>query len=78
LDLITEPKLIPIPIHLEHEQPILDCHIPWLGKECEFQFFELYSALELKLILEHKLDLSHIHELVLVPIPFILEPKSII
>ena len=46
-----------------------------MGKECEYQFFDLDSMLEPKLTLEPKVDFF---ELVLVPEPIILEPKSII
>ena len=60
LNPIHEPTLITIPIDLEHEPPILDSHIPLLGKECKSQFFGLDSTLELKLTIEPKLYLSHI------------------
>jgi len=46
-----------------------------MEKECEFQFLDLDSTLEPKLTLETKVDFL---ELVLVPEPIILEPKSII
>ena len=46
-----------------------------MGKECEFQFLDLDSTLEQKLTLEPKVDFF---ELVLVPKPIILEPKSTI
>ena len=55
------------------ESPILDSHIPLMGKECEFQFLNLDSTLEPKLTLEPKVDFF---ELVLVPEPIILESKS--
>ena len=42
-----------------------------MGKQCEFQFFDLDTTLEPKSTLEPKLDFS---ELVLVSEPFILEP----
>ena len=77
LDPILEPTLIPVPINL-HEPPILDSHIPLMENECELKFFDLDPILEAKLILDPKLDLSHILELVLVPVRLILEPKSII
>jgi len=46
-----------------------------MGEECEFQLFDLDSTLQPKLTLEPKVDFS---ELILVPEPIILEPKSII
>ena len=46
-----------------------------MGEECEFQFFDLDSTLEPKLLLEPKVDFL---ELVMVPEPITLEPKSII
>ena len=46
-----------------------------MEKECEFQFLDLDSTLEPKLTLELKVDFF---ELVLVPEPIILEPKSTI
>ena len=49
-----------------------------MGKECEFQFFDLESTLELKLTLEPKLYLSHIPESILIPEHFTLELKSTI
>ena len=55
------------------EPPILGCHIPLMEKEYEFQFFDLDTTLEPKLTLEPNVDF---HELVLVPEPFISEPKS--
>jgi len=76
LDPITEPILIPIPIDLEIEPFILDSQILLMDHECELKFFDLETTIEPKLTLEPKLDLSHIPELVLVPISFILEPKS--
>ena len=59
----------------ETEPPILENHISLMGKERESQFFDLDSTLEPKPTLKTKLDLSHIPKLVLVPIPFIPEPK---
>jgi len=76
LDPILNPTLIPIPIELEHEPPMLDSHIPLLGNECELEFYDLDQTHELTLTLEHKLDLSFIPELVSILIPFIIEPKS--
>ena len=46
-----------------------------MGNECEFKFFDLEQTIEPKPTLEPKLVFS---ELVLVPKPFILEPKSTI
>ena len=73
LDQFPEPTFIRIPIDLEMESPILDSHIPLMGKECKFYFLDLDSTLKLKLTLEPKIDFS---ELVLVPEIFILKPKS--
>ena len=53
---------------------ILDSHILLMGKECEFQFFDLNPTFEPNPTLESKLDLSP--ESVLVPIPLIPELKS--
>ena len=72
LDLFPVLTLILVPIDLEIESPILDSHIPLMRKECEFQFLDLDSTLEPKLILELKVEFF---ELVLVPEPIILEPK---
>ena len=47
-----------------------------MGNSCEFQFFDLNSTLESKPTLGPKLDLSHILESILVPVPFAFEPKS--
>jgi len=46
LDPIPKPTLIPVPIDLETEPPILDSHIPLIENECEFQFFYLEPTLE--------------------------------
>jgi len=35
LDQFPEPTFIPVPIDLEIESPILDSHIPLLGRECK-------------------------------------------
>jgi len=75
LDQFPEPTFIPVPIDLKVESPILNSHIPLMGKECEFQFLDLNSTLELKLTLEPTIDFF---ELVLVPEPIILESKSAI
>jgi len=46
-----------------------------MGKECEFQIFDLDSTLESKVTLKDKVDFL---ELILVPEPITLEPKSTI
>ena len=76
LDQILKPTLIPIPIELEHELPMLHSHIPLLRNECELEFYDLDQTHEPTLALEAKLDLSFIPESVSVPIPFIVELKS--
>ena len=38
LDQFSEPTFIPVPINLEIESPILDSHIPLMGKECEYSW----------------------------------------
>ena len=53
---ISRATSIPIPIELEMESPILDIHIHFMGKECEFQFLDLDSTLEPKLTFEPKDD----------------------
>jgi len=75
LDPFPELTLIPVPIDLEIESPILGSHIPLMKNECEFNFFDLEPTIEPKPTLEPKLDFS---ELVLIHDPFILEPKSTI
>ena len=75
LDQFSEPTFIPVPIYIEIKSLILDSHILLMEKECEFQFFDLDSTLESKLTLEPKIDFF---ELVLVPEPIILAPKSTI
>jgi len=67
---------MPILIELEHEPPILDSHILLLGIECELQFYDLDQTHEPTPTLEIKLDFSFIFESILVPIPFIVKPKS--
>ena len=62
LDPIPKSILIPIPIELEHEPPILDSHTSLLGNECEFQFYDLDQTHEPTLTLEPKIDLSFIPE----------------
>ena len=54
------------------ESPIFDSYNLFMEKECEFQFMDLDSILELKLTLEPKVNFP---ELVLIPEPIILEPK---
>jgi len=73
LNQFSEPTFISIPIHLEIEAPILDSHIPLLGRECESQFFDLDPIIEPIPTLEPEVDFI---ELVLVPELFISEPKS--
>jgi len=75
LDQFPEPTFISVPIDREMESPILDSHIPLMEKVYEFQFLDLDSTLEPKLTLEPKVEFF---ELVLVPKPIILEPKSTI
>jgi len=75
LDQFPKPKFISISIDLEIESPILDSHVPLMGKECEFQFLDLDSTLEPKLSLEPNV---YFLELVLVPEPIIFESKSTI
>ena len=58
LDHFPEPTFIPIPIDLEIDSPILDSQIPFMGKNCEFQFLNLNSTLEPKLTLEPKVNFS--------------------
>ena len=55
LDQFSEPTFIPVPIDFEIESPILDSHIPLMGKEYKFYFFDLDATLEQKLTLELKL-----------------------
>ena len=76
MDLILKPTLIPIPIELEHEPPMLDIHISLLENECELQFYDLDETYKPTLTLEPKLDLSFILELISIRIPFIVESKS--
>jgi len=56
LDSFLEPTLIPISIDLETKLPNLDSHIPLIGRECQFQFFDLDATLEPKPTLEPKVD----------------------
>ena len=78
LDPLPDPTVIPMPIILEIESPILDSHIALMGNECEFKFFDLKPTFEPNLTLKPKLDLIHIPKSVLVLEAFILEPKSTI
>jgi len=75
LDSFLEPTLIPVFIDIKTEPPILDSHIPLMGKECEFHFFDLDSTIEPIPTLELTLNFS---ELVMVPEPITLELKSAI
>ena len=75
LDPFSEQTLIPISINFEIEPPHLDSHTSLMGKECEFEFFELDSALEPIPTLEPTLDFF---ELVMAPELITLEPKSTI
>ena len=68
LDQIPEPTFIPVPINLKIEAPILDSHIPLMGKECKYQFLNLDSTLEPKLTLEPKVNFS---ELVFLKLTFL-------
>ena len=77
-DHIPELTLIPMPINLEHEPPILKIHIPLMGNECETLLFDLDPTLELTPTLESRLDLNQLPKSVLVLVPFTLELKSII
>ena len=65
-------QFVPVPIDFEIESPILDSHIPLMGKECKYQFLDLDSTLEPKLTLEPQVDFP---EFELVPEPIILESK---
>ena len=74
---MLESVLIPTPIILELESPILS-HIPLLENTygLEFQLLDLDPILEPILTLEPLLDLSYLPESVLVPV--LPESKSII
>ena len=72
----SEPTLIPEPINLEYESPILDSHISLMENECESQLFDLNPTLEPYPILEHKLDLIQFCEFVLVPNLSLSSPKQ--
>jgi len=75
LDSFPEPTLIILSIDLKTEPPILDSHIPFMEKECEFYFFDLDSTIEPIPNLELALNFS---ELVMAPEPLTLELKSAI
>ena len=60
LDPFLEPTLIPVSIDLEIKPPILDSHIPLMGRECEFQFFDLESTIEPILTFEPTFDLFQV------------------
>jgi len=65
-------------VNLLLESPILQSHILLIENEYEPQRFNLDPILETNLSLKLLLDLSNIPESVLVPVAFILEPKSTI
>ena len=75
---ILESFLIPIPVILELESPLLKSHIPLWGNECEleFQLLNLDPISEPILTPELLLDLIQIPVSVLVPV--LPEFKSII
>jgi len=75
LNHILESILIPMLVNLLLESPILQSHILLIENEYEPQRFNLDPILESNLSLKLLLDLSNIPESVLVPVPFILEPK---
>ena len=66
---ILESVLVPTPVILELESPILESHIPSWGNECvlEFSLLDLDPFLEQISTPEPLLDLSHFPESVLVP-----------
>ena len=65
-------------VNLGHEPPISQSHILLMKIEYEHQFFDLDAILEPNPTIEPRLDLNQLLESVLVPVPFTLEPKSII
>ena len=73
LDQFLEPTFIFVSIDLEIESPILDSHIPLMGKECEYQLLDLDSTLEPKPTLKPQVNFP---EFVLFPEPIILKSKS--
>jgi len=72
--------LNPAPIHREMESPISYDHTSLLGNVCDYQFFGLNPIFEpiSTLIVDSRLDLSQILELVSVFVPDPFEFKSII
>jgi len=77
LDHISKPILIPEPINLEYDSPILNSHITLMGINVNLNSL-IWTPLESYLTLELKLDLNQFHESVLVLKSFIFEPKSTI
>jgi len=73
LDSCPESTLILVSIDLETEPPILVSDIPLMGRECEFQFFDLDSTIEPIPTLEPTLDFF---KLVMVPEPITHEPSQ--
>ena len=71
LDPIFEPTLIPVPVYYEIGSSILGSHIHLMDHE--LKFFDLEPTFAPNLTLEPKFDFP---ELVLVPNPIILKPKS--
>ena len=61
LDQFSKPTFIPVLIDFEIESPILDSHIPLMEKECENQFLDLDSTLELKLTLEPQVNFPSLY-----------------
>ena len=76
LDPIPEPAPILVPIDLEHEPPILKSYIPLMEKECENINYLIWK----QLLNQNWLSNPKIifFELVMVPEPITLEPKSTI
>ena len=72
--------LNPVPVHCEIESPISYDHTSLMGKVCEHQLFGLDPIFEpiSTLIVDSRLDLNQIPELVSVFIPDPFESKSII
>ena len=81
-DFFSIPKsmLNPVPVHREMESPISYDHTSLMGTVCEHQFFGLDPIFEpiLTLIVDSRLDLSQLPELVSVFVPVSFESKSII
>ena len=78
LSYILELVVIPIPVIPELESPTLGSHISLLENKCglKFQLLDLDSIPEPILTPERLLDLSQIHESIVVPV--LPESKSII